>query len=156
MISRAIAGRKMSKAMTNPDISLKARLILYHKGQILLLKQTKPNGGNYTLVGGNIDSREFARQALIRESFEEAGITLKEKDLQLVHILHKVIGNEHRMVLYFKAYRWEGELKARETHKFREAEWFYLEKLPRNLTETVRLVLEEYRKGQFYSEYVKK
>ncbi|MCB0588933.1 MAG: NUDIX domain-containing protein [Phaeodactylibacter sp.] len=142
--------------MANSRISLKARLILYHKGQILLLKQTKPNGGNYTLVGGNVDAREFARQALIRESFEEAGISLKERDLQLVHILHKVIGNEHRMVLYFKAYRWEGKLKAKETHKFKEAEWFFLDELPPNLTETVRLVLEEYRKGHFYSEYVKK
>ena len=142
--------------MSNSKISLKARLILYYKGKILLLKQTKPNGGNYTLVGGNVDSQEFARQALIRESYEEAGITLKEKDLQLVHVLHKVIGDEHRMVMYFKAYRWEGELKARETHKFKEAELFYLESLPRNLTETVRLVLEEYRKGRFYSEYVKK
>ena len=142
--------------MANSKISLKARLILYHKGQILLLKQTKPNGGNYTLVGGNIDDREFARQALIRESYEEAGITLKEKDLQLVHILHKAINDEHRLVLYFKAYRWEGMLKAKETHKFKEAEWFYLDKLPRNLTETVSLVLEKYRKGFFYSEYVKK
>ncbi len=142
--------------MAKPAVSLKARLILYHKGQILLLKQTKPNGGNYTLVGGNVDSREFARQALIRESFEEAGITLKEKDLQLVHVLHKVIGNEHRMVMYFKAYRWEGKLKAKETHKFKETEWFFLDDLPRNLTETVRLVLLEYRKGHFYSEYLKR
>ena len=32
--------------MANSKVLLKARLILYHKGQILLLKQTKPNGGN--------------------------------------------------------------------------------------------------------------
>lgn len=140
--------------MADSKVSLKARLILYHKGKILLLRQTKPNGGNYTLVGGNVESMEYARQSLIRESFEEAGILLKEKDLKLVHVLHK---NEpkgiHRVVLYFKAYKWEGELKSREPHKFKEAEWFDLEALPRNLTETIRHVLDEYRKGNLYSEF---
>lgn len=139
--------------MANSKIALKARLILYHKGKILLLRQTKPNGGNYTLVGGTVESDEYARQSLIRESFEEAGIILKEKDLKLVHVLHKNRKGAHRVVLYFKAYRWEGELKARERHKFKEAEWFDLERLPKNLTETINHVLEEYRKGNLYSEF---
>lgn len=142
--------------MSNPVTTLKARLILYHKGKILLLQQTKPNGGNYTLVGGNVEKREFAQQALIRESFEEAGVVLKESDLQLVHVLHKVIGEEHRIVLYYKAYRWEGELKAKEVHKFKRTEWFYLEELPKNMTDTVRHVLVEYRHGHLYSEYLKR
>ncbi|MCB9300662.1 MAG: NUDIX hydrolase [Lewinellaceae bacterium] len=139
--------------MAKQTVSLKARLILYYKGKILLLKQTKPNGGNYSLVGGNVESHEFARQSLIRESYEEAGITLREEDLQLVHVRHKVDHGQHRIVLYFKAYKWEGKLKARETHKFKEAEWFYLDELPKNLTETVKHVLEEYRKGHLYSEF---
>jgi 8-oxo-dGTP pyrophosphatase MutT (NUDIX family) len=142
--------------MSSSATTIKARLILYHKGKILLLEQTKPNGGNYTLVGGTVEKREFARQALIRESFEEAGIQLREGDLQLVHVLHKIIGEEHRLVLYFKAYRWEGELKAKEAHKFKRAEWFYLEELPKNLTDTVQHVLREYRHGNLYSEYLKK
>jgi len=133
-------------------ISLKVRLILYHRGRILLLKQTKPNGGNYTLVGGNGEEGESARQSLIREAKEEAGIKLKETDLKLVHVLQKVKGEQHRMVLYFKAYRWEGKLKARERHKFKAAEWFDLDELPPNLTETVRHVLEQYRHGNLYSE----
>ena len=53
---------------------VKARVILYDQGRILLLKQTKPNGGNYTLVGGTVEQEEFAVEALIRESKEEAGI----------------------------------------------------------------------------------
>ncbi len=134
-------------------VSLKVRLILYYKGQILLLRQTKPQGGNYTLVGGGVEKMEYARASLIREAWEEAGIFLKAEDLQLVHVLHKRKADEQRITLYFKAYRWEGKLKARETHKFREAEWFHLDELPRNLTETVRHVLEEYRHGHVYSEF---
>jgi len=138
------------------DITIKARLILYHHGKILLLKQTKPNGGNYTLVGGTVEQDEFARAALVRESFEEAGIILKEKDLQLVHVLHKRTKDSHRIVLYFKAYKWDGELKAKETKKFKKAEWFSLQKLPKNMTTTVSQVLEAYRHGDNYSEQVKK
>lgn len=138
--------------MPQAKISLKARLILYHKGKILLLKQTKPNGGNYTLVGGTVEAGETARQSLIRESQEEAGITLREKDLRLVHVMHKTKNVNQRVVLYFKAYRWEGELRALEPHKFKEVEWFDLDQLPRNLTQTVKKVLRDYRHGILYSE----
>lgn len=138
--------------MAKRKVRLKARLILYDKGKILLLKQTKPNGGNYTLVGGNIEKKEYAKASLIRESFEEAGINLKSKDLQLVHILQKNTSKEQRIVFYFKANRWEGNLRSKERDKFKAVEWFYLDKLPNNLTATVRHVMKEYRKGSLYSE----
>lgn len=118
----------------------------------MLLKQTKPNGGNYSLVGGNVERKEFAKESLIRESYEEAGINVKEKDLTLVHVLQKNKDNLQRIVLYFKAYRWEGKVRAREPNKFKAAEWYPIDELPSNLTATVRHVLKEYRKGRFYSE----
>jgi 8-oxo-dGTP diphosphatase len=136
-----------------PKVLLKVRLILYHKGQILLLKQTKPNGGNYTLVGGTVEAFETAPQALIREAFEEAGVVLREKDLQLVHVLQKVKNGEQRITLYFKTYRWEGQLMAREVHKFKECEWFHLDKLPKNLTQSIRHVLQKYRDGVPFSAF---
>lgn len=138
--------------MAASSISLKARLILYNKDKILLLRQRKPKGGNYTLVGGNIERREFAKQALIRESYEEAGIIIKEKDLQLVHILHKIKKGEHRLVLYFKANHWEGKLKAKEPHKFKTVEWYNLAQLPDNITPTIKHVLEQFQSGNLYSE----
>lgn len=138
--------------MAGNKVRIKVRLILYDRGDILLLKQTSPNGGNYTLVGGNIEKGEYAREALIRESFEEAGIILKEKDLELVHILQKNSGKEQRLVLYFKAIRWIGKARSRERNKFKSAEWFDVDKLPRNLTATVKHVMREYRRGNRYSE----
>jgi ADP-ribose pyrophosphatase YjhB (NUDIX family) len=44
--------------MNSLKSSLKVRLILFNQGKILLLKQTKLNGGNYTLVGGNVELGE--------------------------------------------------------------------------------------------------
>jgi ADP-ribose pyrophosphatase YjhB (NUDIX family) len=144
----------LQKIMSN--INLKVRLILYNKGSILLLRQKKNLGGNYTLVGGTIETTEYALQALIRETKEEAGIDLKEKDLQLAHVLHKrTNGNGHRITLYFKASKWEGKLTTGEPNKFKGVAWFSLDNLPPNLSETVRHVLKEYREGRTYSEFRK-
>lgn len=137
-------------------ITLKARLILYYKGKILLLKQTKPNGGNYTLVGGRIENSEFAKDCLIRECKEEAGLILRKKDLKLAHVLHKKNEKEHRITFYFKTFFWNGNPSAREKHKFESVEWFSLDKLPKNMTKTVQHVLEQYRLGNYYSELKKK
>ena len=134
--------------------SIKVRLILYNKGKILLLKQRKRQGGNYTLVGGTVDANEFALDALVRESEEEAGIILKEEDMQLVHVLHKHTKfGAHRVTLYFKATKWKGELRTGEPSKFKGVSWFALDNLPANLSATVRHVLLQYREGHLYSEF---
>lgn len=136
------------------DINFKVRLILYDRGNILLLRQKKSFGGNYTLVGGGIELKEYALEALIRESKEEAGLVLKPEDLQLVHVLHKrTNSNGHRLTLYFKATKWAGKIITGEPNKFKGVDWFSLENLPSNLSETVKHVLQEYRDGNMYSEF---
>ncbi|HFA50318.1 MAG TPA: NUDIX domain-containing protein [Bacteroidetes bacterium] len=135
-------------------ILLKVRLILYNRGNILLLRQRKMQGGNYTLVGGTIEDKEFSKKSLIREAREEAGLVLQAEDLQLAHVLHKKPKKkEQRITLYFKATKWAGMLKTGEPHKFKGVAWFPLDNLPDNLSDTVRHVLKEYREGRLYSEF---
>lgn len=141
--------------MAKFKVSLKARLILEDRGRILLLKQTKPNGGNYSLVGGTIERKEYAVESLIRESYEEAGIHLTPADLSLVHVLHKRYHKKkkgHRIVLYFRAHHYEGTPESRELKKFENVEWQPYDDLPPNLTSTVRHVLRAYNSGRLYSE----
>jgi len=134
-------------------VRLKVRLIIEDRGMILMLKQTSRNGGKYTLVGGTVEDREFAMKALKRESKEEAGIILDEEDLKLVYTLHKKKGEQHRIVMYFKASKWKGEPESREPKKFKKVSWFPLEHLPQNLSPTVKHVLKNYRKGGTFSEF---
>lgn len=141
--------------MAKFKVSLKARLLLQNSGSILLLKQTKPNGGNYSLVGGTIERKEFAIATLIRESYEEAGIRLLPDDLELVHVLHKRLKKEHRIVLYFRAYYYDGKPQSMERHKFENVVWCSLKELPVRLTDTVRHVLKAYNAGLLYSEMEK-
>ena len=56
------------------------------------------------------------------------------------------------MVLYFKAFRWEGELQRNEPLKFRAAEWHDLHKLPKNLTGTIKKVLKDSKEGILFTE----
>lgn len=135
---------------------IKSRLILYNRGRILLLQQTKENGGNYTLIGGTVEEKEHAKKTLIRESREEAGIILKQENLKLAHVLHKHKNTGHRIVLYFKANKWEGNIQSLEPHKFVKTRWFPLNDLPKDLSPTVAHVLKEYRHGRIYSEFTKK
>ena len=71
--------------MAVKKILLKARLIVEEQGEILLLKQTKNNGGKYTLIGGTVEDYEFAKKALIRESNEESGIVIEKENLHLYY-----------------------------------------------------------------------
>ena len=135
-----------------PAVKIKARLILYDRGRILLLKQTRKNGGNYTLVGGTVESDEFARAALIRETREEANIQIEESALTLVHVLHKRSKSNQRINLYFKASKYRGIVQNLEDHKFKVVQWFPINKLPENVTATVHQALQAYRAGRLYSE----
>ena len=134
-------------------INLKVRLILYNKGNILLLRQKRALGGNFTLVGGTVEVSESAREALIREANEEAGLVLKKEHLELVHVLQKNNKKGPRVTLYFKAKKWSGRLKTGEPEKFLGVAWASLDRLPTNLTDTVKHVLKKYREGKMYSEF---
>jgi len=141
--------------MTKTKILLKARLIVEDHGKILLLKQTIQNGGKFTLIGGTVEDYEFARKALIRESFEESGVVVDAEDLQLVHTLHKKKDEITRIVLYFKAIKWVGKIKSGEPKKFIKVDWYSIDDLPKGMSATVRHALKHYRRGSRYSEMSK-
>ena len=142
----------MGKSKRTFNVKFKARLILYDRGRILLLKQTRSNGGNYTLVGGTVENDEFARESLIRETREEANIQIAKEDLTLVHVLNKRSKTGQRLNLYFKASKYRGIVQNLEDHKFKSVQWFPINKLPDNVTATVRQALTAYRTGKLYSE----
>ncbi len=131
------------------------RLILEEKGKLLFLRQTKRNGGRYTLIGGNVEEHEFAREALVREAIEEAAIRVNVEDLTLVHTLHrhKLQKNETLLVLYFKASGFAGIPESMETKKFKDVAWFSPDELPEEVSKPTKHVLECIKKGEIYSEF---
>lgn len=137
-------------------IIIKTRLLLIDKGQVLLLRQTKPNGGKFTFIGGQIEKDEFAKTALIRETREETNIEIDRKDLRLAHVLHKKDKNGMRIIFYFRTEIWGGEPINNEPHKFKSVSWHRLDNLPKSLSGTARHVLKMVKIGSSYSEFEKK
>jgi 8-oxo-dGTP diphosphatase len=135
-------------------ISFAVRLILEQNGNGLFLLQTKSNGGKFAHIGGNIERHEHAREALVREANEEAGIQLEVSDLQLVHVLHrhKLKTDETSLVLYFRASRVLGEPTSREPKKFAQAAWLPMHNLPENISKSTKHVLKAIERNEIYSE----
>ena len=62
-----------------------ANVILVKDGKILLLlRRLGWKTGYWGPPGGHIDPGETPKQAAVRETFEEAGLRIKESDLELV------------------------------------------------------------------------
>lgn len=136
-------------------LTFAVRLILEDKDKMLFLRQTKRNGGRFTLVGGNVEEHEFAREALAREATEEAGIHVEPNELTLVHVLHrhKLKKDETLLVLYFKASRFHGEPESLEPKKFKDVAWFPINNLPEDVSKPTLHVLRCIRQGIIYSEF---
>jgi 8-oxo-dGTP diphosphatase len=141
--------------MPNPRTILTARLLLEKDAQRLYLVQTAKNGGGHTLVGGKIEAAEFAKAALIRETQEEIGISLKKKHLTLVHVLHKLTPNTAEVIFFFHATQWTGEPKVLETLKFSHVTWTPSDVLPSRLPLVLRYALGKIAQGKIFSQYPK-
>jgi len=122
---------------------------------MLFLRQTKRNGGRITLIGGNVEDREFAREALAREALEEAGILVDPMDLTLVHVLHrhKLQKDQTLLVLYFKATRFRGVPASLEPKKFKDVQWLPSEHLPEEVSKPTLHVLRCIQQNMIYSEF---
>jgi len=131
-----------------------AHLFLIKDGKILLLlrENTGYEDGKYHVPAGHMDGGEPITNAMIRESKEEIGITIKHKDAKLVHVMHSIDAKE-RMGFFFEVQNWEGEIKNVEPEKHGDVKWFDLNELPENMVAYAKYAIECYKKGQFLSEY---
>jgi 8-oxo-dGTP pyrophosphatase MutT (NUDIX family) len=134
---------------------LTARVLLEYRDHLLFLAQTKANGGGYTLPGGKIEGLEFAKDALVREVFEEVGVIVKRTNLRLVHITHRKLKSVIEIIFLFQASDWSGEMVVKEPEKFREATWLPVDEPPERLTAVLKYTLDRMAKGKFYSEFPK-
>lgn len=134
-------------------------LVLRKDGKILLLQRanTGYQDGKYSVVAGHLEGDELATAVIAREAKEEAGITIDPKDLELIHVCHRLsrgeVGQE-RVDLFFEATKWQGEPTNMEPHKSSDVSWFPLDNLPANMLPMVRYVLEAIQDGSSYTEFL--
>ena len=99
-----------------------ANVILVKNGKILLLLRSDKSRwmpGAYGPPGGHLDPGESPKQAAVRETYEESGITVKSSDLELLvqrtkhdfgmiyyYITDKFVGNGVALSHEHKGFSW--------------------------------------------------
>ncbi|MCJ8346207.1 NUDIX domain-containing protein [bacterium] len=130
-------------------------LILIRQNKILLLRRhnTGYQDGQYSTIAGHVEEGESFSQCIIREAKEEAGITLKSKDIKSAHIMHRKSRDKERVENFFIAQKWEGKLSNMEPHKCDDLSWFALNNLPQNTIPYIRQAIKMITDNVFYSEF---
>lgn len=130
-------------------------LFLIEDNKILLQRrfQTGFEDGNYGVPAGHLDGGETARVGGAREVAEEIGVTIDPADLTVVHVMHRKAVNDERIDFFMTGSRYVGMITNKEPHKCDDLQFFPLDVLPPNVVPYVRIAIEAYRQGKFYSEY---
>ena len=133
--------------------NVNAYLILKKEKQILLhlRKNTGYYDGYYGLVSGHIEDGESAKEGLVREAKEEAGISIDALHLHFVHCLHRQT-NRLNIDLFFECDHWKGEIMNREPEKCTVLQFFPIHDLPSNMVGYVAQVVECATREKYYSE----
>jgi len=131
-----------------------SHLFLVRDNKILLLRRfnTGYEDGKYSVVAGHIEGNETARQTMVREAYEEAGIKIDIDDLEAIHVMHRNEGEE-RVDFFFTTEKWSGEPEIREPDKCDDLGWFELDNLPENTIPYIKKAIECFLNNKLYSEH---
>lgn len=129
-------------------------LIMYkkfnNKTSILLMrrKNTGYEDGEYELPGGHLESNEDLFDAMIREIKEEIVLDLEKSNLKIAHIMHHYTGN--RINVIFSAVGDNLNPQIGEPDKCDEIRWFDIDDLPNNISNKMRVIINNIKNSQFY------
>lgn len=139
--------------MSRSTFFIAVHVFLLKKDQIFLARrfQTGYEDGNYSVPAGHLEPGETPTEAAVREAHEEADVVINPKDLQLVHVMHR-IHDRQSVDFFFVARKWQGVPCINEPDKCDEVKWVPLDKLPRNTIPYVRLAIEALLKKTAFSE----
>ena len=99
------------------------RLILIRDHHILLIKKLKKRGGIFALIGGKVEKGETLVQAMIRESYEEAGLVIQPEFLRQAFSYSVYTKSMIKEYYFFQGLSWEGKIEVREPEKFEKLVW---------------------------------
>jgi 8-oxo-dGTP pyrophosphatase MutT (NUDIX family) len=142
-----------SSKKTRTGASVNAHLVLLKDDQVLLhlRKNTGYYDNFYGLVSGHVEDGESGSTAMIREAYEEAGITIEPSSLKAIHVIHRQT-SRFNIDLFFECREWQGKITNTEPDICGGLEFFPLNQLPHNTINYVQDALKAISKGEYYSE----
>jgi 8-oxo-dGTP pyrophosphatase MutT (NUDIX family) len=119
----------------------------------LLRKNTPFFSDYYGLIGGKVEDDESITNALIREIYEEIGITITKDDTHFVHCLSfKNEQGKAILAVVFKINSWTSSIINKEPDKCADLAWFSSDNLPQNIIPRHHHIMEMVQQGILYSE----
>ena len=129
-------------------------LILEHNNEFLLLRRynTGYEDGNYSVIAGHLNGKETIKEAMIREALEEANITIDDKHLKIVGVMHRKDGDES-IDYYLYTNKFSGNVRIMEPNKCDDLAFYKLDNLPDNIIPYIKTALYNYKNNIIFSEY---
>lgn len=134
-------------------VPVSVQLILKKDNDVLLLRRYNTGfaDGHYALPAGHVEDNEEIVEAMIRETKEEIGVTVKKEDLKFEHVLYRKAKGITYVDFIFSSTRWDGIVKIMEPNKCDEVQWFNNNDLPEKTIPFTRKLLET--RDQLYIPY---
>lgn len=111
-------------------------LIFNKAGQILLgLRKSAHGNGTWCPPGGHLEYGESFERAAARETKEETGLLIAEKDLEIAGVTNDFFqeSGKHYVTVVMQAQAYRGTPEIQEPDKCAEWRWFDSDKLPAEL-----------------------
>ena len=102
---------------------------------------------------GHLEKGETVTQAMIRETREELGIGIEPSDLKYSSVMHSKFSEVEYIFVIFSSNKFKGNVSIMEPDKCNELRWFDINNLPDNLPDTRKIMIENYKNNNLYSEY---
>lgn len=123
-------------------------------GRVLLMRRagTDYGAGKLAFPAGHVDLGETATASIIRETYEELGITIAPAAVAPAGAMFRR-SLEPRVDFFFTADAWDGTPRIREPHKCIELAWADPGDLPPGTLDYVGAAIDNLRQGRHFSEY---
>ncbi|MFG2263472.1 NUDIX domain-containing protein [Streptomyces sp. NPDC048720] len=138
------------------SMTLLAAAVIVHDrsaGRVVLLRRgerAKFGRGLWDLPVGKSEPGEPVTATAVRELYEETGLTVRPKALEVAHLVHGARGAEAPdgyLTVVFAAHEWTGEPENREPAKHAQVRWTGVDELPEDCVPSARRALRGYLGG---------
>lgn len=123
-------------------------------GKILLMQRagTEYGEGQYAFPAGHVDLGETPTESIVRETFEELGITIALAGLAPAGVMFRR-SLEPRVDFFFSADEWEGIPRICEPHKCTELVWADPDDLPSGTLDYISAAIGNLAQERHFSEH---